>query len=115
MNISRAFPAFSVGFGVVYLASMAYHPLLTLFTYVPRTGQWIMGAQAAAELGRSAPGMYWYSWLTTGILAGVVCGAIALLTPENVRNKFWSGFVWVVPVVLTLILTYLERTWFGYK
>ncbi len=115
MNFSRAFPAFSVGFGVVYLASMYFHPALTLFTYVPRTGQWMKGAQGAAELARAAPGMYWYSWLATGLMAGLACGAIALATPENIRNKVWSGWVWVAPVALTVILTYIERTWFGFK
>ena len=115
MGFSRAFPAFSIGFGIFYLASMYYHPMFTLFTYLPRTGQWMLGGPSGAELGRSAPGMYWYSWLTTGLIAGLVAGGIALALSENIRKKFWSGWVWVVPVALTLVLTYIERTWFGFK
>ncbi len=115
MNVSRAFPAFSVGFGCAYLASMFYHPMFTLFTYLPRTGGWLLGGPGGQELGRSAPGMYWYSWLTTGLIAGIVCGGVALAIPEDMRKKVWSGWVWVVPVALTLVLTYIERTWFGYK
>ena len=115
MNLSRALPAFSAGFAAFYLASMYYHPMFTLFTYVPRTGAWMWGGISGADLARAAPGMYWYSWLTTGVMAGLVCGAIALVTPENIRQKVWSGWVWVVPVALVVILTYIERTWFGFK
>ena len=113
MQISRAFPAFSVAAASAYLASMALHPMFTLFTYAPRLGQWFIGVPALGQ--REAPGMYWYSWLTTGLIAGLVAGAITLFVPEDVRKRFWSGLTWVVPVVLVLILTYLERTWFGFN
>jgi hypothetical protein len=55
-----------------------------------------------------------YSWLTTGLLGGIGASIIAYLTPENLRSKVWSGWVWAVPVVLVVILTYIERTWFGF-
>lgn len=112
MNLSRAFPCFSIGFGICYLASMYYHPMFTMFTYSPRLGTWFTGVPA---LGTSAPGMFWWSWLTTGLIGGIVLGGIALVTPETIRQKAWSGWVWVVPVALTVILAYIERTWFGYK
>ncbi len=112
MGLSRAFPAFSAAFCVIYLSSMYFHPNLTLFTYSPRLGQWFAGVP---DLGRGAPGMYWYSWLVTGLIAGLAAGAVALALPENLRNKVWSGWTWVVPVVLTVILAYIERTWFGFK
>ena len=67
MQISRAFPAFSVAAASAYLASMALHPMFTLFTYAPRLGQWFIGVPALGQ--REAPGMYWYSWLTTGLIA----------------------------------------------
>ena len=113
MNFSRAFPAFSVAAAVAYLASMYFHPMFTLFTYAPRLGQWFKGVPALPT--NQAPGMFWYSWLTTGLIAGLVAGAIALAMPESVRSKTWPGLTWVVPVVLTLILLYIERTWFGFK
>jgi hypothetical protein len=112
MNLSRVFPAFSIGFGVIYLASMYFHPALTLFTYAPRTGQWFTGVP---DLGRNGPGMYWYSWLTTGFIAGAAIGAIGLAIPETLRKKLWSGWTWVVPVALIFVLAYIERTWFGFK
>lgn len=113
MQISRAFPAFSVAAGIAYLASMVFHPIFTLFTYAPRLGKWFSGVPALPP--REAPGMYWYSWLLTGLMAGVVAGAVALVVPESLRKRVWSGWVWLVPVMLTLILAYLERTWFGLK
>lgn len=113
MRLARAFPAFSAAFATAYLVSMYFHPAFTLFTYAPRLGQWFVGVPALA--GRQAPGMFWYSWLVTGLIAGVVCGAVALALPEKIRGRVWSGFTWVVPLVLTVILLYIERTWFGIK
>jgi hypothetical protein len=113
MQISRAFPAFSTAAAIAYLASMALHPMFTLFTYAPRLGRWFPGVPALAQ--REAPGMYWYSWLTTGLIAGLVAGVVALAIPEHLRKSMWSGVTWLVPVILTLILAYLERTWFGFK
>ena len=112
MRIERAIPAFSCGFMIVYLISMFYHPMFTYFTYVPRQGQWAWGVPA---LGAQGPGMFWWSWLSTALVAGLVCGGAALATPENVRAKVPSSIVWIVPVVLIVILLYIERTWFGYK
>ncbi len=113
MRLTRAFPAFSCAFAAAYLVSMYFHPAFTLFTYAPRLGEWFAGVPAAT--GKMAPGMYWYSWLTTGALGGLVAGAVALLTPDSLRSRVWSGFVWAVPVVLTVILLYIERPWFGIK
>jgi hypothetical protein len=113
MSVSRAFPAFSAAAATAYLASMYFHPTFTLFTYAPRIGQWFMGVPGLPP--NQAPGMFWYSWLTTGLIAGVLAGGIALAMPETLRSKAWSGWTWVVPVILTLILLYIERTWFGFK
>ena len=112
MNPSRACPAFSVAFMIVYLASMYLHPTFTLFTYAPRSGDWHMGVP---DLGRGGPGMYWFSWLTTACLAGVGVGFVALLVPQRFDKKIWSGWVWVVPILLAIVLLYIERTWFGMK
>ena len=112
MNITRSLPAFSVGFLIVYLCSLLLHPDLTIFTYAPRTGQWHPGVP---DLGKSGPGMFWYSWLATAFLGGLSMAVLALVAPQNLREKVWSGWVWVTPVVLTVILMYIERTWFGIK
>jgi hypothetical protein len=113
-GVARAIPAFSCAFMTAYLTSMYFHPMFTLFTYTPRLGQWFMGVPATAGRGMS-PGMYWYSWLFTGLLAGLVSGGVALALPEGARAKVWPGFVWLVPVVLIVILAWIERTWFGFK
>lgn len=112
MNLSRTLPAFSVGFMIIYLCSLVLHPDLTLFTYSPRTGQWYSGVP---DLGKSGPGMYWYSWLATAFIGGTAMAAIAASTPPTIRAKIRSDVVWVTPVALTLILIYIERTWFGIK
>ena len=31
---------------------------------------------------------------------------------EDLRKKIWSGWVWVVPVALTIFLTWVEWPWF---
>jgi hypothetical protein len=113
MSLSRALPAFSCAFAIAYLVSMYFHPTFTLFTYAPLLGEWYMGVPAPT--GRLAPGMYWYSWLTTGLIAGLVGGAVALIVPDVVRAKAPSALVWAIPVVLTVILLYIERPWFGIK
>jgi hypothetical protein len=113
MTWTRAFPAFSCAFAIAYLISMYFHPTFTLFTYAPRLGEWYMGVPAPT--GRLAPGMYWYSWLTTGLIAGLVSGAVALAIPPTARSRFPASVVWIVPVVLTVILLYIERPWFGIK
>jgi hypothetical protein len=113
MSLTRALPAFSCAFAIAYLVSMYFHPAFTLFTYAPRLGQWFMGVPAAT--GRMAPGMYWYSWLSTGLIAGLVCGAAAIAVPERVRARTPAALVWAIPVVLTVILLYIERPWFGIK
>ena len=112
MRIARAFPAFSAAFCTVYLASMYFHPKLTLFTYGPRLGQWFA---LAPDLAPRGPGMFWYSWLVTGFLAGLAAALIALALPGSLRKKVWTGWTWVVPVALTILLAYIERTWFGFK
>jgi hypothetical protein len=111
MQISRAFPVFSVVAAIAYLASMALHPMFTLFTYAPRLGTWFGGVPSLGQ--REAPGMYWYSWLATGLMAGLVAGAASLALPVTDRPNRLGALVWIVPVLLILVLAYLERTWFG--
>ena len=113
MRLARAFPAFSAAFATAYLASMYFHPTFTLFTYAPRLGQWFSGVPQLP--GRQGPGMFWYSWLATGFVMGVAAGVVALATPESIRARVWPGFAWIIPVALSVLLLYIERTWFGFK
>ncbi len=112
MAWTRALPTFSVVFVVAYLISMDFHPTFTLFTYAPRLGQWFWGVP---NLGARGPGMFWWSWLTTGALAGLLAGLLALAAPESLRRYAWPGLTWLTPAVATMILLYIERPWFGFK
>jgi len=113
MRLTRGFPAFSCAFAIAYLISMYFHPIFTLFTYAPRLGQWFPGVPEAA--GKMAPGMYWYSWLATALMAGIVAGSVAALLPDGKPSRAWSAAVWATPLVLIAVLLYVERTWFGFK
>lgn len=112
MGVARACPAFSMAFAVTYLAAMDFHPALTFFTYAPRLGTWSWGVP---DLGRSGPGMYWYSWLLVACAVGLMAAALSLLLPPRLLHKATAPSIWVVPLVLTAILLYIERTWFGFK
>jgi hypothetical protein len=112
MRLSRTFPAFSVAFGIAYVVSMDFHPKFTLFTYAPRLHDWFIGVPELA--GRQGPGMYWYSWLATGLIAGLVAAGLAAVTPQNVRALVWAGWTWVTPILLCFVLAYLLRPWFGF-
>ena len=113
MRLTRGLPAFSCAFAIAYLISMYFHPTFTLFTYAPRLGEWFVGVPAAT--GKMSPGMYWWSWLTTALISGVVVGGIASFAGDDKPSRAWSTVVWVIPLVLLVILLYVERTWFGFK
>jgi len=113
MRLARGLPAFSCAFAVAYLISMYFHPTFTLFTYAPRLGEWFAGVPAAT--GKMSPGMYWYSWLATGAMAGVVAGGVAACVPGDRPSRAASALVWLTPLVLIVVLLYIERTWFGFK
>ena len=113
MSLSRTFPAFSVAFAIAYVVSMDFHPKFTLFTYAPRLRDWFFGVPDL--VGRQGPGMYWYSWLATAFIAGLVAAGVAAITPENVRARIWTGWTWVTPIVLCLVVAYLLRPWFGFR
>ena len=96
----------------MYLASMVFHPKFTLFTYAPRLGTWFWGVP---DLARNGPGMYWYSWLATGLIAGFVAAFVWFVVPSKPATWIGAASTWVLPLLLTTILLYVERTWFGFK
>lgn len=110
--MSRLLPAFSVGASIVYLVALYFHPRFTMFTFIPRLGTWAAGVPALPP--NQAPGMYWYAWLTAGLIGGLAVAAVAAIAPESMRTKAPSAVVWTVPIIMTLILIYIEKSWFGF-
>jgi hypothetical protein len=109
MKLARALPVFSAVYLVVYLIAMYYN--LALATYVPRTGTWYALTNTALP-PRAGPGMYWYGWILTATLCGVIVSAIYLAVPARGDSRLWPRLAWAVPTCVILVIVFLLRTWF---
>ena len=107
---SRSLPSLVVVFVVVYSAVylLAVWNNYALFTYHPVLGEIAWGV----EEPREGPAMYWYGWMSTAALGA--CGAclLARLIPERVMQRLWSGWTWVVPIIVLLLFVFLNRNYF---
>jgi hypothetical protein len=106
--VIRVFPVFSATFAVLYVLAMNFN--LALFTYFPRTHGF--GLLAASPTAESGVAMYWYGWLLTASLGSVAVAGIALLVPDRLAVRVWSGWSWLVPAIMVIVLAYLLRSWF---
>ena len=104
----RAFPVFSTVFAVLYVLAMNFN--LALITYFPRTHEF--GLLTARPTAESGVAMYWYGWLLTASLGSVAVAGIALLVPDRLAARVWSGWSWLVPTVMVVVLVYILRGWF---
>jgi hypothetical protein len=110
MKITRSISVFATVFAVVYAivyvvaveqnyALITYHPLLNQFGPL-------------AEPPRAEFAMYWYGWMATAGIAALVSGIIAGFVPESVTQRLWSGWSWVIPVAMMLVVGYIQRGYF---
>lgn len=110
MKITRSIPVFATVFAVVYAvvyvvaieqnyALITYHPLLNQFG--------LLAEPPKAELA-----MYWYGWMATAAIAALVSGVMAGFVPESVTRWLWSGWSWVIPVAVMLVVGYIHRGYF---
>jgi hypothetical protein len=106
MTISRVFPVFSIAFAVIYIASVQYN--LALFTYHPEPAQWGPLVQAPKQ----GPAMYWYGWLATSALGAAALAALALALPARPLERAASVLVWLVPIVMIGVISYILRGYF---
>ena len=106
MTISRVFPVFSIAFAVIYIASVQYN--LALFTYHPEPGLWGPLVQAPKQ----GPAMYWYGWLATSALGAAALAALALALPAKPLERAASVLVWLVPIVMIGVISYILRGYF---
>jgi hypothetical protein len=106
MIIGRALPVFSIAFAVIYIASVQYN--LALFTYHPEIAQWGSLVQAPKQ----GPAMYWYGWLATATLGSTAIAALSLALPAKAVDRAASVLVWLVPVVMIGVISYILRGYF---
>ena len=110
MIISRSFPVFAIVFAAVYpvVYVLAVENNYALFTYHPAINEFGL----LVEPPGTGPAMYWYGWILTASIAGLVAGLIACYLPERVTKHLWPGWCWAVPVAMMLIVSYILRGFF---
>jgi hypothetical protein len=101
MTDSRA-TIFSMMFGIFYLAAFYYD--LALFRYYPEVRQFHF-------LRNDSLGVVilWYGWIATAALASA---AIAFAVPRRIADRLWSGWAWIVPTAVVVVMLIYERRWF---
>jgi hypothetical protein len=90
---------------------------LALFTFYPSLGILLPGLHRSRDLVDPvldflAPEMIWYGWTATAALGALAIGLIAALIPARWLHFFWSGWVWVAPVLAMMACVYLTIPWF---
>ena len=104
MLSARLTPIFSAAFAIAYV--IAEQNNFALFTYHPRIDEWGFLTQAP----RNGPGMYWYGWLGTSIVAA---GAVTAASIPFVRTRSVPVVIgWAVPLVIMALFVYLLRAFF---
>ena len=106
MTISRVFPVFSIAFAVIYIASVWDN--LALFTYHPEPDLW----GPLVQPPKQGPAMYWYGWLATAALGAAAFAALALALPVKPLERAASVLVWLVPIAMIGVISYILRGYF---
>ena len=110
MKITRSISVFATVFAVVYAVVyvVAIEQNYALITYHPVLNQFgLLVEEPKAEVA-----MYWYGWMATAGIAALAAGVIAALVPKSVAQRLWSGWSWVVPVVMMVVVSYIHRGYF---
>jgi hypothetical protein len=112
---ARAFPAFAVGFAAYYAPAYAFTGANSsfswpLFTYFPAINVWQWGLVPGNDT--IGPPMWWYGWIASAAIVGLIVAALSLLLPARATEKPWALLVWVVPILAFLFLANWEKVWF---
>jgi hypothetical protein len=117
---ARAFPAFAVGFALFYAPGYSFTGATStvswpLFTYFPAIDTWRWFLIPGND--NSGPPMWWYGWIASAVLVGLVFALIALLLPERAIRNILAALVWIVPICAFIFLLNWELSWFvtGWK
>lgn len=97
---------FAAVYAVVYVIAVEYN--YALITYHPVLNQFGL----LVEPPRVELAMYWYGWMATAGIAALVAGIIACFVPERLMRRLWSGWSWVIPVAVMLVVSYIQRGYF---
>ena len=100
--------AFAVVFAVVYALAyaIAVWKNYAVFTYHPALNEFGLGV----EKPKDGPAMYWYGWMATAGIAGLVAGYVASLVPA--ARRIWPQLAWLVPLCAMLFFAWLLRGYF---
>jgi hypothetical protein len=106
---------YGTAFALVYVVVRARG--LALFTVYPSQGIVLWGMHRSRDVADPAmdflaPEMWWYGWIATATLGGLVIGLIAALLPDRLWRPYWSRCAWVVPVGAMIACVYLTLPWF---
>jgi hypothetical protein len=108
---SNRYGLFSITFGVVF--AVIYLFVMSkgwqLFTYYPTKGTWLLFNQPPIAGAKDA--MKWYGYVATSGVVALVAGLIVCVIPEKILAKvWWSGLVWLVPLLAMVVVGYLVWT-----
>jgi hypothetical protein len=107
--------AYATSFAILYALVRAKG--LALFTFYPTLGVVLVGLHRSRDVADPsleflAPEMYWYGWTATAAIGALVFGLVAALLPDRWVHWFWSGWLWVAPVLAMIACAYLTIPWF---
>jgi hypothetical protein len=77
---------------------------LPLFTFHPATNRFAWGWEAARS--GEGPAMYWYGWVATVLIVGLIVGIVATMLPASVTRKIPLALVWLLPMLAIPIMAY---------
>ena len=111
MDSSRSllvlFGVFAAVFAVLYVIAMELN--WAVFTYHPRIMEFDIGTQPP----RNGPAMYWYGWMTTAVLGGIVAGIVARLAlARKFPATLWLALGWLVPAGAMVVAVYFMLPFF---
>ena len=107
--------AYGTAFALVYVIARAWG--FALVTVYPSFGIVLLGMHRSHDVADPAmdflaPEMWWYGWTITAALGALAIGLIAALFPARWSRWFWSGWVWVAPILAMVGSLYLTIPWF---
>jgi hypothetical protein len=108
----RIAAVFAIAFAIIYAPTMDYN--WTFATYHSLQGIWQWGK--APPLGGGSPAMYWYGFVITAALVGLVVAGLAALIPDRIMARLpWVTLAWVATLgslayICYVLLPYATKT-----